>query len=238
MTDVNDYLAAIRANNPSLAKYWPGAKMTEIQPDEIQQVHVTDVTKMNDIDLAFEYRECKESGECGVRLNELEQETAKRVMAKGPPKAEEPVATSIKRGCLPCSSQHLVTCVGLLNEAMRFVRTEGVGSDQVLEDTNACLGELNALERVDMTPEKISQLPPGEKELALELLSLSRETRHALEGMRTPDDLEKIAANLQPKQREIFKKWVRSKLDTMSPQAKENLIKEAMEKIKKEGEHA
>jgi hypothetical protein len=120
---------------------------------------------------------------------------------------------------------------------MRFARTEGLGSDQVLDDTNSCLSELNALERVDMRPEKIAQLEPWEKELAIEVLSLSRETRHALEGMSTPDDLEKIAANLQPKQREIVKKWFRHKLGTMTPQAKQHLVEEALEKIKKEGEH-
>jgi len=238
MTDLNDYMSRIRASNPELMKYWPGAKPEVIKPEEIQQVHVTDVTKMNDIDLAFEYRECKESGQCGARFNELEQETAKRVMAKGPPK-EEPVASSIKRGCVPCSSQHVLTCVGVLNEAMRFARTEGIGSDQVLDDTSTCMAELNSMERIDLRPERIAQLEPWEKELAIELLNLSRETRHGLEGMTTVDDLEKIAANLQPRQREILKKWFRHKIGSMTPQDQRKIVEEALAKVKKEeGEHA
>ena len=238
MVNQNDYMSRVRANNPDLMKYWPGAKSKEIKPEQIQQVHVTDVTKMNDIDLAFEYRECKESGQCGARFNELEQETSKRVMAKGPPK-EGPVATSIKRGCIPCSTGHLTTCAGSLNEAVRFARTEGIASDQVLDDTNACLTELNAMERIDMSPERIAELPPWEKELALEVLALSKETRYGLEGMSTPEDLEKVTVNLQPRQREILKKWFRYKLGSMSPQDQRKLVEEALAKVKKEeGEHA
>ena len=138
-----------------------------------------------------------------------------------------------------CSTGHLTTCAGLLNEAMRFVRTEGVGSDQVLEDTNGCLMELNALERIDMSPEKIAQLPPWEKELALEVLALSKETRYGLEGMRTPEDLERVTDNLQPRQREILKKWFRHKIGSMTPQDQRKIVEEAHAKVKKEeGEHA
>lgn len=234
MTDVSDYLNSIRRNNPGLSEYWPGVKKTTGSAKYIPP-STADVTLMNDVDLAFEYRECKESGQCGARLTELEQETVKREEAKGPPK-EEPVATSIKRGCLPCATGHLTTCAGLLNEAVRFSRTEGIASDQVLDDTNACISELNAMERIDMSPERIAALPPEEKKLALEVLALSKETRYALEAMRTPEDLEKVTVNLQPRQREILKKWFRYKFSMMTPSDKQKIVAEAMDKIKKEGD--
>jgi len=233
MTDQNDYMSRIRANNPDLMKYWPGAKSQKTPDADAKPEPAKEVKKMSDVELAFEYRECKESGQCGARFNELERETADREIAKGSP-GQEPVATSIKRGCIPCSTGHLTTCAGLLNEAMRFARTEGVGSDQVLDDTNACLTELNAMERIDMSPERIAQLPPWEKELALEVLALSKETRYGLESMRTPEDLEKVTVNLQPKQREILKKWFRHKLGSMTPQDQRNLVEEALAKVKNE----
>lgn len=127
------------------------------------------------------------------------------------PTAQE-VATSIKRGCLPCSIGHFSTCTGLLNEAMRFARKEGLGSDQVLEDTNACLAELNAMERVDLTPSKMAGLEGWEKDLAIEALELSRQTRHTLESLTSVEDLEKVAASLQPAQLVIAKKWAKAKL--------------------------
>jgi hypothetical protein len=90
------------------------------------------------------------------------------------------------------------------------------------------------MERIDMSPERIAQLPPWEKELALEVLALSKETRYGLESMRTPEDLEKVTVNLQPKQREILKKWFRHKLGSMTPQDQRNLVEEALAKVKNE----
>ena len=41
-------------------------------------------------------------------------------------------ATAIATGCIPCSLGHLGTCTGLLNEGMRFARTDGIQSDEVI----------------------------------------------------------------------------------------------------------
>ncbi len=149
-------------------------------------------------------------------VRKLPSEAAVPMTTSASPTTQE-VATSIKRGCIPCSMGHFLTCTGLLNEAMRFARKEGLGSDQVLEDTMMCVQELNAMERVDLRPEKIAALPPWEKELALKALDLSKETRLGLESMQTADDLERIAANLQPHQMEIVKEWTRKKLAMVTP---------------------
>lgn len=137
------------------------------------------------------------------------------------------VATSIKRGCLPCSVGHFVTCTGLLNEAMRFARKDGLASDQVIEDVNTCLAELNAMERVDLQPSKMAGLPGWEKDLAIEALELSRQTRHTLESLTSVEDLEKVAAGLQPAQLAIAKKWARAKLGSLPPADHEKLVSQA-----------
>ncbi len=136
-------------------------------------------------------------------------------------------ATSIKRGCIPCSIGHFTTCTGLLNEAMRFARNDGLSSDQVIEDTNTCLQELNALERVDLTAAKMEGLPKWEKDLAIEALQLSRSTRHELEDLKTVDQLERLTAGIQPAQLAIAKRWVKGKLASLPEADRQKVIAQA-----------
>jgi hypothetical protein len=124
----------------------------------------------------------------------------------------ESKAAGIEAGCLPCSIGHLGTCSGLLNEAMRFAKKDGIASGEVINRVNICLDELNALERVDLRPELIITLPEWQKSLAGEALAESRSTRHRLEGIASVDDLEQAAATLQKTRNDVGKAWFENRL--------------------------
>lgn len=130
-------------------------------------------------------------------------------------------AQAIATGCVPCSIGHLGTCSGLLNEAMRFARSDGIASEEVINRCNMCLDELNALERVDLRPELIHGLPDWEKQLAEEALELSRSLRHGLEGLSSVDALEAVTAKTQGTRQKIGSAWFRERLSRMSPEQRE-----------------
>lgn len=131
-----------------------------------------------------------------------------------PEAPEENKATAVATGCVPCSLGHLGTCSGLLNEAMRFARKDGM-TEEVSDRINMCLDELNAMERVDLRPQMIENLPGWEKELAVESLKESRAVRHGLESVKTPDDLEHLAASTQEVRNKIGREWFRAKMDSL-----------------------
>jgi len=123
-------------------------------------------------------------------------------------------ATAVETGCVPCSLGHLGTCSGILNEAMRFARKDGMNVE-VVDRINICLDELNAMERVDLRPQMIENLPGWEKELATETLNESRAIRHKLESVKTVEDLEHLAAKTQEIRNKVGRKWFGAKMDAM-----------------------
>jgi hypothetical protein len=147
----------------------------------------------------------------------------------GAPSSQEPSApsttqekaSSIASGCVPCSLGHLGTCSGLLNEAMRFARSDGVQSEEVIDRVNMCLDEIAALVRVDLRPEMTVNLPSRDKELANEILVGSRNISHKLEGINDVADLEQIAAEAQGLRQKIGKEWFQQRLSQVSPEANE-----------------
>ena len=140
-------------------------------------------------------------------------------------------ATSIPAGCVPCSIGHLSTCSGLLNEGMRFARTDGVESGEVIDRVNMCMDELNALERVDLRPEMIHNLPEWEKTLAEQALTLSRSLRHDLEGLSNISSLEEISANTQTKRKEIGRTWFTKRLSLLSPEQQKQVEEEMQARV-------
>ena len=132
-------------------------------------------------------------------------------------------ATSIPSGCIPCSVGHLGTCSGLLNEAMRFARKDGVQSEEVINRVNMCLDELNALERVDLRPEMIHDLPDWEKPMAEKALNLSRSLRHELEQVPDVSTLEGISAKTQTTRQEIGKTWFKERFSRMTPEQQKSV---------------
>jgi len=140
-------------------------------------------------------------------------------------------ATEIATGCVPCAIGHLGACSGLLNEAMRFAHSDGIQSNEVVDRVGMCLDELNAMERVDLRPEMIVQLSDWEKELANQALMASRATRHALEAYDSVSTLEKTAANTQTLRTEIFRTWIKQKMEHLSPEEQQNIQKKVIEKL-------
>ena len=140
-------------------------------------------------------------------------------------------ATEIATGCVPCAIGHFGTCSGLLNEAMRFARNDGIQSNEVVDRVGICLDELNAMERVDLRPEMIVQLADWEKELAQQALAASRATRHTLEAYASVDALEKAAADTQSFRAQIFRTWIKAKMEHLSPEEQKNIQKKVLEKL-------
>ena len=154
-----------------------------------------------------------------------------------PREMEEPPeskVTSIKAGCVPCAIGHVGTCTGLLSEGMRFARSEGIESPEVIDRVTKCLQELNTMERVDLTEEKIVQLPPREKEIAIQALQTSRNIRHGLEGLTTANDLEALTAETQTASKEIAREWFKERLAKMNPDEKKALKERVELKIKEQ----
>ena len=114
--------------------------------------------------------------------------------------------------CLPCAINHLSTCSGLCSEALRFARSDGMASPEVIQRVGLCQDELNAMERVDLRAEVVAGLDPKEKEIAHRALSGTRELRHNLENMSKVDELEKLTAQTQTLRTEIGQKWAEEKL--------------------------
>lgn len=139
----------------------------------------------------------------------------------------EKVATS----CVGCAIGHLATCSGLLKECVRFTG-EGMASPNIVDRLNTCLDELNAMERVDLLPNKIQLLPEWEKELAHRALNISRETRHFIEaGITSADQFEKVASNLINERQAIGNAWLQQKLRALSKEDKEVIAQRVMAKL-------
>jgi len=96
--------------------------------------------------------------------------------------------------CLPCSRDHVSTASSMLNEAWRFAKNGDVGQVEVQRRIGMALDELNAMERIDLAAESIERLSGEEKDVAVEAANDSRELRHAITAIKTPDDLQKVAA--------------------------------------------
>ena len=140
-------------------------------------------------------------------------------------------ATAITTGCIPCALGHFSTCSGLLPEAMRFARSDGIQSDEVINRANRCLEELNAMEREDLRPEMIIGLSDWEKEIVNQALTESRKIRHDLESFSNIAQLELVAAHTQTVRQDIGRAWFKAKLERMSPAEKEETVKKVMAKL-------
>jgi hypothetical protein len=149
------------------------------------------------------------------------------------PKAQ---ADDVQKGCLPCAIGHFGTCSGLMEEALRFGRKDGINSDEVISRINICLDQLNAMERVDLRPEMIVNLPDWEKELVHKTLNVSRDTRHALENISSLDELENVSGNIQAARQEIGKAWFKKRLAQMPQKERTEVAKKVIEKLAEQEE--
>ena len=168
-----------------------------------------------------------------VEADEPTEQTPAEIPREGTERTQGK-ASEIATGCVPCAIGHFGTCSGLLNEAMRFAKSDGIESSEVIDRVNMCLDELNAMERVDLRPEMIAELPEWEKELANRALTESRATRHALESISDVETLEKVAANTQSARQEIGRAWFKERIKRMPKEEKAKLAEKAMERLEKE----
>ncbi len=111
------------------------------------------------------------------------------------------------RACIPCGNDHFSTVSGLLAEAMRFARTSGIADPEVVKRISLAEDELNAFERVDAAPDKIAALPGEERDIISAMTQDSREIRHRLSDLKSPDDLLQLAADVK-KMREEYRMQV------------------------------
>jgi len=145
---------------------------------------------------------------------------------------DEKDPSSIAVGCVPCAMGHYGACSGELNEAMRFARSDGLGSNEVIDRIGQCLDELNVMEREDLRPQMIVGLKSWEKELANEALSRSREIRHQLENISSVDDLEAAAAITQEMRMRLGRGWWKERLDSVTPEEEQRYAHQAIQKLK------
>jgi len=147
----------------------------------------------------------------GEFLTELKaSETERPSTPKNPtPTIKEPETApkqAVATACVPCALGHFSTSAGLLNEAVRF-KKEGITSNEILDRIAKVLEEQNALERVDLTEEKIRKTPAWERDLAEEALQQSRSLRHRLETLTTIEELGQAAADSEEYYRNLNRKW-------------------------------
>ncbi len=138
---------------------------------------------------------------------------------------QEAVATA----CVPCAVGHFSTSAGLLNEAVRF-KGEGITSDEVMDRIAMALEQQNTLERGDLTPEKIQNSPPWEREIAEEALQQSRSLRHRLETIESIDDLEQAAADSETTYKKLFRGWFKQRFAHLGPE-KSQIIADGVGKL-------
>ena len=158
-----------------------------------------------------------------------------------------PQKGDVATACVACAVNHFSTSAGLLNEAVRF-KKDGITSNEIIDRVAKVLEEQNALERVDLTPEKIRSSPEWERDIVEEALLESRSLRHRLETLTTIEDLEQAAADTETYYRKLNRTWwkgrfanlgsdkaelIADKVGTLGTENKERIKKRAVELIEK-----
>lgn len=119
---------------------------------------------------------------------------------------------NVEVGCSSCSKDHLITVAASLSEAARMAKNRPISDPEIQERINNAECELDAMERYDLSPEKLAKLPVGERNVLRDILNKARSNiRHHLEetglrwGQGDVDDLENaalMASNLSQEFRE------------------------------------
>ncbi|MBA7561646.1 hypothetical protein ES708_03285 [subsurface metagenome] len=117
------------------------------------------------------------------------------------PTITEPGTTPKKEdagtACDICSLDHISTCAGILEEANRFARREGIDNPEVIRRISICRQQLNALERDDANPQKLVELPPIERKIMERILPKAGKLRHRLNEIVSLETLEQVTAETQ-----------------------------------------
>jgi len=166
-----------------------------------------------------------------------EQKTTPTTTAQEPETI--PQQEDIAIACVPCAIGHLAGAAKLLNEAFRF-RDDGITSNQVIDDIAGAIGELNAMERVDLTPEKLQNTSSWERTIADEALKESRKLRHRLESIGSMEEIEKAAADTESYYKRLNRQWYKGRFSHLGKERVEaiesRISPEDKERIKKRAE--
>ena len=146
-----------------------------------------------------------------------------------PQTSSEETTARIPTACVPCALGHFAGAAKLLNEIFRF-RDDGMESDQVLDDIAGAIGELNAMERVDLTPERLQKTPAWERTIADEALRESRKLRHRLEGIGSMEEVEKAAAYTETYYKKLNRQWYRGRFSNLGTKKAETIAQRVGEK--------
>lgn len=138
------------------------------------------------------------------------------------PSGESPPPTRIATACVACAVGHFSTSSGELKEALRF-KGEGMTSQEVLDRIAGALEEQNALEREDLTQEKIQNLPQWERSIAEEALTQSRQLRHRLETIQSIEELEQLAADTRTYYLKLSREWYRGRFSNLGAKKAETI---------------
>jgi hypothetical protein len=139
-----------------------------------------------------------------------------------PQPSEESPPARIATACVACAVGHFSTSSGLIKEALRF-KGEGMTSHEVLDRIAGALEEQNALEREDLTQEKIQNLPQWERPIAEEALTQSRQLRHRLETIQSIDELEQLAADTRTYYLKLSRQWYRGRFSNLGAKKAETI---------------
>jgi len=148
-----------------------------------------------------------------------------RVSIEGTGPQQEAIATA----CVACAVGHFSTSSGLLKEAVRF-KGEGMTSNEILDRIAGALEEQNALEREDLSPEKIQRLPEWEKAIAEEALDQSRQLRHRLESIQSVDELEQAAVDTKRYYIKLNRQWYKGRFGYLGAKKAETIAQRVGEK--------
>jgi len=169
---------------------------------------------------------------------EMPIESANSEKATVQERREHPTdSQSISKGtaCIPCVNDHLSTCAGLVSdESVRMARRNGVDDDEVVRRILHCSDQLNAMEREDLSVEKIVALPDWEKEIAIYAQNQTADIRHKLNNINTADDLESVAILIVESRDKIGKEWMKGRIKNMNPSEKAKVREKAQEILDKE----
>lgn len=122
--------------------------------------------------------------------------------------------SAVATACVACAVGHFSTSSGLLKETLRF-KSEGMTSQEILDRIAGALEEQNALEREDLTQEKIQHLPEWERKIAEEALYQSRQLRHQLETIQSIEELEQLAADTRTYYLNLSRQWYRGRFSNL-----------------------
>jgi len=103
---------------------------------------------------------------------------------------------------------------------LRF-KGEGITSQEILDRIAGALEEQNALEREDLTQEKIQRLPEWERPIAEEALTQSRQLRHRLETIESIEELEQLAADTRTYYLKLSRQWYRGRFGKLGAEKAE-----------------